>query len=107
MPHEDIPDRRFEIVSGIAGVLLLAAVPAIWIAQAPPALPRLPVETYPSAMRQAIEPVYRDALAHPAAFGVLVVSFVLGVTLHGAAQAWVARWRGDRRPAPAGPVGLR
>ena len=26
MPHEDIPDRRFEIGSGIAGVLLLAAV---------------------------------------------------------------------------------
>jgi hypothetical protein len=26
MPHQDIPDRRFEIWSGIAGVLLLAAV---------------------------------------------------------------------------------
>jgi hypothetical protein len=26
MPHEDIPDRDFEIGSGIAGVLLLAAV---------------------------------------------------------------------------------
>jgi hypothetical protein len=26
MPHEDIADRRFEIGSGIAGVLLLAAV---------------------------------------------------------------------------------
>ena len=26
MPHEDIPDRRFEIGSGIAAVLLLAAV---------------------------------------------------------------------------------
>ena len=26
MPHEDIPDRRFEIGSGIAGVVLLAAV---------------------------------------------------------------------------------
>jgi hypothetical protein len=26
MPHEDIPDRRFEIGSGITGVLLLAAV---------------------------------------------------------------------------------
>jgi hypothetical protein len=26
MPHEDIPDRRFEIGSGIAGVVLLAVV---------------------------------------------------------------------------------
>jgi hypothetical protein len=26
MPHEDIPDRRFEIGSGIAAVLLLARV---------------------------------------------------------------------------------
>jgi hypothetical protein len=26
VPHEDIPDRRFEIGSGIAGVVLLAAV---------------------------------------------------------------------------------
>jgi hypothetical protein len=26
MPHEDIPDRRFEIGSGVAAVLLLAAV---------------------------------------------------------------------------------
>jgi hypothetical protein len=26
LPHEDIPDRGFEIGSGIAGVLLLAAV---------------------------------------------------------------------------------
>jgi hypothetical protein len=26
MPHQDIPDRRFEIWSGIGGVLLLAAV---------------------------------------------------------------------------------
>ena len=26
MPHEDIPDRRFEIASGIAGVVLLAAM---------------------------------------------------------------------------------
>jgi len=25
MPHEDIPDRRFEIGSGIAGILLLIA----------------------------------------------------------------------------------
>ena len=26
MPHRDIPDRRFEVGSGIIGVLLLAAV---------------------------------------------------------------------------------
>jgi Zn-dependent protease len=42
------------------------------------------------------------ALQHPAAFGVLVLSFVLGLTLHGVVQAWVARWRGDRRPAQEG-----
>ena len=46
--------------------LLLAAVHAIWITQAAPTLPRLPIETYPTPMRQAIEPVYREALAHPA-----------------------------------------
>ena len=42
------------------------------------------------------------ALEHPASFGVLLVSFVLGIALHGTAQAWVARWRGDRRAAQEG-----
>jgi Zn-dependent protease len=42
------------------------------------------------------------ALEHPAAFAVLLLSFVVGITLHGCAQAWVARWRGDRRPAQEG-----
>ena len=42
------------------------------------------------------------ALGHPAALGVLLVSFVVGLTLHGALQAWVAGWRGDRRPGLEG-----
>ena len=42
------------------------------------------------------------ALEHPASLGVLVLSFVLGLTLRGWAQAWVAGWRGDRRPAQEG-----
>jgi len=42
------------------------------------------------------------ALEHPAAFGVLLASFVVGLTLHGWVQAHVAGWRGDRRPAQEG-----
>ena len=42
------------------------------------------------------------ALGHPASFGVLVLSFIVGLTLHGAVQAWVAGWRGDRRPGLEG-----
>jgi Zn-dependent protease len=46
------------------------------------------------------------ALEHPAAFGVLVLSLVVGLTLHGAVQAWVAGWRGDRRPGLEGRKSL-
>jgi Zn-dependent protease len=46
------------------------------------------------------------ALQYPAAFGVLVVSFVVGLTLHGAVQAWAAGWRGDRRPGQEGRLKL-
>ncbi|MDP9182310.1 MAG: site-2 protease family protein [Actinomycetota bacterium] len=42
------------------------------------------------------------ALEHPAAFGVLVASLVVGLTLHGVVQAWAASWRGDRRPVREG-----
>jgi membrane-associated protease RseP (regulator of RpoE activity) len=42
------------------------------------------------------------ALEHPPAFGVLLLSFVVGITLPGCALAWVAQWRGDRRPAQEG-----
>ena len=42
------------------------------------------------------------ALAHPASLAVLLVSYVVGLTLHGMVQALVARWRGDRRPAQEG-----
>lgn len=38
------------------------------------------------------------ALGHPASFLVLAVSFVVGITLHGWAQAVVADRMGDRRP---------
>jgi Zn-dependent protease len=42
------------------------------------------------------------ALSHPASLGVLLVSYVVGLTLHGWVQAVVAGWRGDRRPALEG-----
>jgi Zn-dependent protease len=42
------------------------------------------------------------ALAHPASLAVLLVSYVVGLTLHGVVQGLVARWRGDRRPAQEG-----
>jgi Zn-dependent protease len=42
------------------------------------------------------------ALSHPAALAVLLVSYVVGITLHGWVQAVVARWRGDRRPTQEG-----
>lgn len=38
------------------------------------------------------------ALSHPLALGVLVVSFVVGLTLHGWVQSLVADRTGDRRP---------
>lgn len=38
------------------------------------------------------------ALAHPVSFGVLLLSFVVGLTLHGWVQALVADRQGDRRP---------
>lgn len=37
------------------------------------------------------------ALGHPASFLVLLLSFVVGVTLHGAAQAWVSARMGDHQ----------
>jgi Zn-dependent protease len=42
------------------------------------------------------------ALAHPTSLAVLLVSYVVGLTLHGVVQAAVASWRGDRRPAQEG-----
>lgn len=42
------------------------------------------------------------ALRHPPALGVLLVSLVVGVTLHGWMQAHVAGWMGDRRPRQEG-----
>lgn len=42
------------------------------------------------------------ALEHPPALAVLLVSLVVGLTLHGWVQALVAGWRGDRRPAQEG-----
>ncbi|HTL24061.1 MAG TPA: site-2 protease family protein [Mycobacteriales bacterium] len=42
------------------------------------------------------------ALSHPASLALLLVSYVVGLTLHGVVQAAVARWRGDRRPAHEG-----
>lgn len=42
------------------------------------------------------------ALSHPASLAVLLVSYVVGLTLHGVVQAAVAGWRGDRRPRHEG-----
>lgn len=42
------------------------------------------------------------ALSHPASLAVLLVSYVVGLTLHGVVQALVAGWRGDRRPTQEG-----
>lgn len=42
------------------------------------------------------------ALSHPASLAVLLVSYVVGLTLHGVVQAVVAGWRGDRRPLQEG-----
>jgi Zn-dependent protease len=44
------------------------------------------------------------ALAHPAALGVLLLSFVGGITLHGWVQSVVADRLGDRRPRQEGRV---
>jgi Zn-dependent protease len=38
------------------------------------------------------------ALEHPASLGVLLVSFLVGLTAHGWVQCWVAERFGDRRP---------
>jgi Zn-dependent protease len=44
------------------------------------------------------------ALSHPLSLLVLLTSFVVGLTAHGAVQAWIARRMGDRRVVLEGRV---
>lgn len=46
-------------------VVALAGASVITLAQSPPRLPQVPIETYPPAMRQAIVPAYQEAQARP------------------------------------------
>jgi tetratricopeptide (TPR) repeat protein len=48
-----------------AGLLVCALGGPAWPAQAPPPLPALPLETYPSAAREAIARAYREAAERP------------------------------------------
>ncbi len=91
MPHEDIPDRDFEIRSGVAAILLLAAVrgpldPAVTGALAASAPDLEHVLRFPRPGGRKLFPSHRLRGWHrsggvPATVQLVLAGFLLGILL--------------------------